>query len=619
MEQENTSAFHRSISLNTKLIVITTIILLASLGIITWNSLSVFTSRTEQLVQGLTQNNAKSIAARIEAKFDGVVNFLLLIDTLKKTEAAKGISSNRDVLFAGAYTRGEKPGTLNAIYTISSEVSLKEAKLNTRQIENALKGYHPYFLRSFVNQIYVQNLSKELKLPVIAIAIPVTRNGNTASHVILAAVKIDSIDRAFAEEDITTSWLMNAEGEVIAHRDPQKTLQAVSLAESPYQKIISDMKTTSGFRHIKEDFNKEYVNEFFAFRILNKFNVTLGTMIPEEIALETVFIIRYRSLLIAGIVLLVAILAVFFFAKTISGPVNLLAKAAASIRAGDFNVRVTPKTRDEIGELSDSFNSMAQGLAEREQLKGALTKFVNPEIAERAMRGEISLGGERLNAAVFFSDIRSFTAISETMQPEQVVEFLNEYMSLMVKIINETDGVVDKFIGDAIMAVWGVPKSKGNDVKNAVNACLRMRESLAEFNKNRGTKDKPVIKIGCGLNYGPVLAGQIGSDDRLEYTVIGDTVNLASRVETLNKPLGTDILISSEVYTEVKNDFDCVPMQKIKVKGKSKPQQVYCVLRRKGDAKGPKNLAELRKRAQIDFDTKKKVDINKEEEKYELL
>ena len=195
---------------------------------------------------------------------------------------------------------------------------------------------------------------------------------------------------------------------------------------------------------------------------------------------------------------------------------------------------------------------MGIGLEEREKMKDAFGKFVNKEVAEQVLRGELRLGGERKEAAILFSDIRSFTAISERLEPEEVVEFLNEYMTRMVNCVNNTNGVVDKFIGDAIMAIWGAPVSHGNDIENAVNAALMMRHELTIFNQSRGGPRKPVIKIGCGINDGPVLAGQIGSEDRMEYTVIGDAVNLASRIESLTKPFGVDILISQDAYERVK-------------------------------------------------------------------
>ena len=144
-------------------------------------------------------------------------------------------------------------------------------------------------------------------------------------------------------------------------------------------------------------------------------------------------------------------------------------------------------------------------------------------------------------------------------------------MTRMVACIEATGGVVDKFIGDAIMGVWGAPLSAGtpkDDALAAIRAMIMMRESLLEFNRDRGGPDKPLIHNGSGLNTGPCIAGQIGSMSRMEYTVIGDAVNLASRIEALNKPFGTDVLISEYTYELVKDDVVAEPMPSITVKGK---------------------------------------------------
>jgi adenylate cyclase len=192
--------------------------------------------------------------------------------------------------------------------------------------------------------------------------------------------------------------------------------------------------------------------------------------------------------------------------------------------------------------------------------------------------------------------------------------------------VEKTGGVVDKFIGDAVMAVWGAPLSAGSpaqDAFNCVKAALMMRTALYQFNQGRGGDKKPRIRIGCGINTGDVVAGQIGSNRRREYTVIGDAVNLASRTEALNKPLGTDILITENTCALIGKYLITEEMPAITVKGKEKPVRMFAVVNfRKGTeqepARGPQTLAEVRRLLGIPAPDLGKVDINAEEHKYKI-
>src|SRR5262249_35275606 len=150
-------------------------------------------------------------------------------------------------------------------------------------------------------------------------------------------------------------------------------------------------------------------------------------------------------------------------------------------------------------------------------------------VTEDLLKGNLELGGSKKMVTVFFSDIRGFTAFSEGHTPEQVVQMLNEYFQIMVGIINKHGGIVDKFIGDAIMAVWGAPNATDRDTQNAVKACIEMRQALNSLNELRAGRGQVPIKIGMGLHRGEAISGTIGSSERMEYTVIGDTVNQSSR------------------------------------------------------------------------------------------
>jgi adenylate cyclase len=221
---------------------------------------------------------------------------------------------------------------------------------------------------------------------------------------------------------------------------------------------------------------------------------------------------------------------------------------------------------------------MVDGLKERDKLKNTFGKYMTQSVMEHLMSGKVHLGGESLTVTVLFSDIRSFTTISENMDAHELVALLNEYFTEMVGIIMEEDGVVDKYIGDAIMAVFGAPVVKPDDAKRAVRAAVRMREALKGLNEKLVARGIPALKTGIGLHTGEVVAGNIGSEKRMEYTVIGDAVNLASRLETTTKDLGVNILISEDTYKLVKDTCKTRKMKEVTVKGRMQPVMTYAVL-----------------------------------------
>jgi adenylate cyclase len=244
------------------------------------------------------------------------------------------------------------------------------------------------------------------------------------------------------------------------------------------------------------------------------------------------------------------VLFIWFFSRSISRTLELLREAAEAIEDGQYHLNLEAKNHDETGLLTESMISMLHVLVNFE-------KFTNKTIAVLARKGRLKTGGTGRDATIFFSDIRSFTSISEKLRPAEVVEFLNDYMDRMVSCVLLTGGVIDKFIGDAVMAHWGAVETPEQDqalsapeqnALNGVRAALMMRASLLSFNEGRGGDKRPLIKMGCALNSGHVVAGQIGSEEKLEYTVIGDTVSLANRAENFNKTFGTEILITEHTW-----------------------------------------------------------------------
>jgi len=212
---------------------------------------------------------------------------------------------------------------------------------------------------------------------------------------------------------------------------------------------------------------------------------------------------------------------------------------------------------------------------DKEKASDALSRYVSPHVANEIMTNEISLRSERKTATIFFFDIRNFTAMSEALRAEEVVNFLNDLFTDIVDIIFEYNGTLDKFLGDGLMAVFGVPISDGNDAKNAVQAALKIRKVVAEINRIRVENKFSPIKFGIGIHTGEVVAGNVGSRKRIDYTVIGRSVNLASRVEALNKHFDTDILITEATHEQVKDLVVGWPHEAMAVKGVQQPVTTF--------------------------------------------
>jgi adenylate cyclase len=290
---------------------------------------------------------------------------------------------------------------------------------------------------------------------------------------------------------------------------------------------------------------------------------------------------RNRIVLITIGVLAFSIFVTVIVVTFMVSPINALVGIARKIGRGDLEQKVEMKRKDELGELGNSFNEMIKGLKDRNFIKDTFGKYVSKQVAEAILNGRLELGGERRRATVLVSDVRNFTTMSEKLPPEEVVEFLNEYFSEMVSVVTKYEGTLDKFIGDAILAVFGAPITHLDDAKRAVFTALEMQEKLKEFNKKRVMKGKSEIRIGIAVHTGNLVAGNIGSEVRMEYTVVGDTVNLTSRLEPLNKQFGTKILISESTYREVKDDIEVREIPAVELRGKEEKVKVYDVLGKK--------------------------------------
>jgi adenylate cyclase len=303
------------------------------------------------------------------------------------------------------------------------------------------------------------------------------------------------------------------------------------------------------------------------------------------------------------LVISLSLLAVVLLARTFTQPILALAQRVKLIEQGDYSAGTVSDQKggsDELAQLDRSVSAMAKGLAEREQIRDLLGKVVSPEIAAELMGGHIELGGEERIVSVLFADIRGFTTLSEQQTPSQTLHMLNQCFEKICFAIESSGGVVDKFNGDAVMALFGAPIAHSDDADRAMQALVRIEQAV------RALSDDPELptaglSIGLGIHTGLVVAGNMGSQNRMNYTVIGDSVNLASRLESLTRVYGVSNLVSQASVDALGDDaakYQWLELDVVRVKGKREPVKVFTVLGTAG-CLPPEKLAQLAVFAQM--------------------
>jgi class 3 adenylate cyclase len=278
-----------------------------------------------------------------------------------------------------------------------------------------------------------------------------------------------------------------------------------------------------------------------------------------------------------GLSVLVAVIIAFttsleltvLLTRSILDPLGDLRDATQRVARGDLSVRVPVVSNDESGELAQSFNAAVAGLEERQKLHEAFGSYVDPEVAEKVLTDGAVLEGEELEVSVFFLDIREFTAFAERSSAREVVSVLNSLWDEIVPIIRDHGGHANKFVGDGLLAVFGAPERQADHADRAVCAALDIIDRVAE-RRDDG------LRIGIGVNSGPVVAGTVGGGGKLDFTVIGDAVNTASRVEECTRSTGDDVLITEATRCLLERDYgEWDPRQETELKGKTERVQLY--------------------------------------------
>jgi len=606
--------------LGAKLIIIISILLLLSLGTVIALVSFISTGDVQRTAEYNNLTINRQAGSQTEGSFSSIQGAVLLyLSMMDRLSAVHKVSRDADMereffnynKSIAAIELVARDG--NNIF-IPNEAFMFTNNINTSQIRNYFNSVLSSASRTAVpGRTAYFNASPFFRLSLLS---AVFSWGNESVRVIFMP---DNLSESFGT-GTNTSFLINGSGDLLLHPENELVLGGENFsAVSIVAEFLRERGTTGKQVSYSDDAGAMYFGAYFP---VNGTDTAVVTIIPHTVVFEAVRRVTIQNIFLTLTVLSLAIMGIWFFSKTISSPLRLLADTALEIVGGNFDQELKPKTHDEIGLLTESFGKMTGAL-------NIFGRFTNKDIAVRAMKGEIKPGGFPKHATIFFSDIRGFTEKSENFTKafrddasNRIVHWLNEYFTYMVDCVEKTGGVVDKFIGDAVMAHWGTAFSAGSpaaDAFNGVKAALMMRNALHELNKKRKKDDpgNPEIRIGCGLNTGVVTAGQIGSEQRMEYTVIGDPVNLASRTEALNKPLGTDILITEDTWKFIGDKFITEEMPPVTVKGKEKPVRMFAVVNMR-NAQGPKTLDEVRTLLNITPPDLSKVDTDAEEKKFKI-
>lgn len=565
-----------------KLVTISVALILTAAISIALSSADNFSKSSQQRASDGTNDQANSRAIAVETQLGNIIANMRILSSIiahgdpsEQEESLDLLFKKNDYFVSLEVIQRKENGKLATLQRLInndylSRFSLKEDYISRvrNQIEFPVEAI---FSSTEENPVMeVRNASSESGIPLMTIGIPyATGESGEVTHITIADIRLDQFQKIFTAST-TTIFAVDKEGTILAHPDDKLTVSRQSLIKSPIVKSALRSSQRQGASRFQNEKNEWQLGAFAK----TSYGITIIAQASESIILEDARDIRHKSFGIAAMVLSGALFAIIIFAMTLTAPIERLEFVANQIAKGNFNIKTNVKSRDEVGQLAETIDEMVVGLVERDKAKTLINKFHGSSVAEDMMAGEIELKGERKDVTVFFSDIRDFTKFSEGHTPEEVVDMLNEYFGVMVKIINRTGGMVDKFIGDAIMAVWGT-QTEGADEINAIQACLEMRMDLEKLNLSRLERGLNEIRIGVGLHSGTAISGTIGSDERMEYTVIGDTVNMAARIEASTKAFGTDLLVSETTESLVKEKYWSEIAGTVEVKGKSEPLKLF--------------------------------------------
>ena len=386
------------------------------------------------------------------------------------------------------------------------------------------------------------------------------------------------VKEAMQDPDVAYVAITDEKGKALAHSD-------VHLVGRPLERPAN--LTPLGGRLLVQTYEAAGGADVIDFSVPLSFrHVAIGALylgVSQRANAAALARARNNAVLVSVAMVLLGIAGAFTLGSVLSRPISRLMEGTRAIAEGDYHVTLRVPSRDEIGALTQSFNDMAASLREKNAIKRAFTRYVAREVVTEILKDpdKIVLTGERREVTVLFCDVRGFTSLSERLAPEEVVTLLNAFYTLMIDTTFKHDGTLDKFLGDGVMAIFGAPIFHPDHCLRALRTALAMQAGIRELSARRVAEGKAPLRVGIGVNAGSAVAGSVGTETRMEYTVIGDSVNVAARLESYAKP--GQILITEHTHGLVRDAIEARALGRLKVRGKEEELEVYEVLGVRGE------------------------------------
>lgn len=528
---------------------------------------------------------------------------------------SKSASLPENAAYKWKVTEFKGNATKQTIYYFDS--SLKEVGEETFMKEHYNPRERPWFVGAkqkrglFWTDVYT---FFDTQRPGLTVSMPLIDSNGKFLGVIAADLSFDLLSKFFLSQKIGKTgkpFIINTKGDIVIP-------DSFYLDSSPISKNVVEESFILYKKNKRNDFrfqesDTRYLTHIEPFPLPFRRDWLIAIIVPFEDFFGEFEDTQQDAIFMVVVILFIASVIVIFFANRISKPIKTLASAVDSVRQLDFSKEERIHSRiEEIHLMDDSIASMRSAVR-------SFTRYVPKEIVQQLLsqNKEITLGGEKKEVSILFSDIANFTSIAEEHATEELMPLLAEYFDILSKAILESKGTIDKYIGDSIMAFWGAPTDLENQVEICAEAALYCKMLVHEFNKKRSEQNQPLFETRFGINTGVAIVGNIGTPERMNYTLIGDTVNIASRLQQKNKMYHTEILITQTVREKLGARFLTRPLDVAEVKGKKEKIALYELVALQGGSEKiapQEKTIELCKRFAEAFDLFQKNDKAKAEE-----